>query len=94
MDILIAVALGVVGGVVGVIPFFFARRRIKARLKRDGVGSIATGMAATLVSFAVMVVEMVFCYLLAADYLLPFAISAIVVFLLAMGGYTALLMRR
>lgn len=94
MEIAIAIALGVVGGFIGIIPFFVARSRMKARMKKDGMGGIAIGMAATVISFVVMVVEFVLCYLLAASYLLPFAISAIVVFLLGMGAYTATLMRR
>lgn len=76
------------------IPFVVARTRIKARLKKDGVGSIITGMAATLISFVIMAVEIVLSAIFAKDYLLPFAVSAIVVFLIAMGAYTATLMRK
>ncbi len=58
------------------------------------MGSIITGMAATMISFLVMIVEIVCCNILFKEYLLSFAISAIVIFLLAMGVYTATLMRR
>lgn len=94
MNLFAALGIGVLAGIVGVVPFFVARRRIKARMKKDGVGSIITGMVAVLISFAIMVVEILIFNLFAADYLLPFAICAIVVFLLAIGAFTATLMRR
>ena len=94
MDIFIAVVIGVVAGFVGVIPFLVARSRMKARMKKDGTGGIVIGLAANLVSFLVMAVCIVLCFLFAKDYLLPFAASAIAVFLFAMGTYTATLMRK
>ena len=94
MDFFIAIAVGVVGGVIGVVPFLVARSRMKARMKKDGVGGVIIGIAATFISFIVMIIEIVLCYLLAKDYLLPFAVSAIAVFLLAMIVYTATLMKK
>lgn len=89
-----AVCIGILGGVVGAAPFLVSRRRMKARMKTDGMGGIATGMAATLISFLIMIAEIIICMLLAREYLLPFSISAITVFLLAMLVYTATLFRR
>ncbi|MDR1358992.1 MAG: hypothetical protein LBJ48_06555 [Coriobacteriales bacterium] len=94
MDIVPAVLIGIIGGIVGVVPFFVARSHMKARLKKDGISSIALGMVATIVSFALMVIEIVLCFILANNYLLPFALSAILVFVLAIGVYTVTLMRR
>jgi len=94
LDIIIAIVVGVAGGVIGVIPFLVARSRMKARMKKDGVGGVMIGIAATFISFIVMIIEIVLCYLLAKDYLLPFAVSAIAVFLLAMIVYTATLMKK
>jgi hypothetical protein len=92
--LVIAIAVGVVGGLIGAVPFVVARARIKERLKKDGAASIATAMVATLISFLIMAIELTFCFLFAREYLLPFAISAIVVFMLAMGVYTVKLMRQ
>ncbi|MDR1088039.1 MAG: hypothetical protein LBL23_01995 [Coriobacteriales bacterium] len=94
MDIVPAILIGIIGGIVGVVPFFVARSSMKKRLKKDGIGSIALGMVATIVSFALMVIEIVLCFILANSYLLPFALSAILVFVLAIGIYTVTLMRR
>ena len=94
MNLFLAIGLGIAGGILGVIPFIVARSRIKARLKKDGVGSIVTGMAAVCISTLIMVIEIVLFHFIVGDYLLPFAISAIAVFLLAMGAYTATLMKR
>jgi uncharacterized membrane protein YbhN (UPF0104 family) len=94
VDIALAIILGVAGGALGALPFLVARRRMKAKMKTDGVGGITNGLVATLVSFALMVLLLAICYLIAKDYLLPFAISTIVVFIFAMVLYTATLMRR
>ena len=94
MSVLIAILLGLVAGLIGAVPFVVARARIKKRLRTDGTGSILTGMVAAFVSFLVMALEIFLCFFIARDYLLPFTISAIVVFLLAMGAYTATLMRK
>ena len=94
MDFFIAIALGIVGGIVGIVPFLVARSRIKAKLKKDGTGSIIIGMAAIIISFVIMIVEILVFSLFDPENLLPFAISAIIVFLLAIGAYTATLMRR
>ncbi len=94
METFTAIALGIAGGLIGIVPFFVARSKIKKRLKTDGVGSIIAGMAATMISFFIMIAEIVICNIFFKEHLLSFAISAIVVFLLAMGVYTATLMRR
>lgn len=94
MDFLPAVLIGIVCGALGFTPFLVARRQMKARLKSDGLGSIAVGMVAVFVSFVVMAVEIVLCAVCARAYILPFSISVIVVFLLAMIVYTTLLMRK
>lgn len=94
MNFFLAIALGILGGCIGVIPFFVARSRIKARLKADGMGSIVTGMAATMISIVVMAAGILICYFFAREFLLLYSISAIVVFVIAMGAYTATLMRR
>ncbi len=94
MEIILAILTGIAGGIVGVIPFMIARARIKAKMKKDGIGGIAIGMVAAFISFILLAAEIVLCHLLAAEYLLPYSISSIVIFLLAMGAYTAILMRR
>lgn len=94
MDVALAIVLGCVGGMLGFAPFLVARSRIKARLKTDGMGSIIAGMAAVMASFFVLLVEIVLCRLIDGDYLLPFAVSAIGFFLLAMTLYTVTLMRK
>lgn len=94
MEIIGAVLVGIAGGIVGIVPFLVARSRIKARMKKDGIGGIAIGMVATFVSFVIMATEIVLCALLAPAYLLPYSISILVIFILAMGAYTAILMRR
>jgi len=94
VDLPVPIIVGVIGGLVGVIPFLVARRRMKARMKKDALGGVITGVAATAISFLLMAAQIVFCYLVFRDYLLPFAISAIAVFILAMGVYTATLMRK
>lgn len=94
LNTIIAVIAGVIGGLLGAVPFYAARKKAKAKLKTDGVGGIMIGLVATVVSFLIMVVELVICSLVARDYLLPFAISVIVVFILAMAVYTAILMRK
>ena len=94
MNLFLALALGVVGGIVGVIPFLVARGRIKAKLKEDGIGSIIVGMIAIMISFVIMVVEIILFNFIAPEHLLPFAITTIVVFVLAVGIYTATMMRR
>ena len=94
MDTFIAIAAGIVGGLIGAIPFVVARRRLKARMKKDALGGIIMGVGATVVSFVILVVAIALCNLIFKDYLLPFAISAVAVFLLAMIVYTATLMRK
>ena len=94
MSTAIAIALGVVGGLIGAIPFYAARKKAKERLKTDGMGGIFIGLVATMISFAVMVILFFVCFLIARDYLLPFALSALVVFMLAMVAYTVILMRK
>ena len=94
MKILAAILIGIIGGLVGAVPFVVARSRVKARLQKDGVGSIIIGLGATLISFFVLLAEILLCFLVVKDYLLPFAMSAIVVFILAMGVYTVTLMRK
>jgi len=94
MEIAIAIAVGIVGGLIGAIPFFVARSRVKKRDEKDPLGGIVTGLLATVISFLIMAVEIVLCYVIIRDYLLPFAISAIAVFLLALIVYTATLMRK
>jgi len=92
--ILIAALIGVAGGCLGAVPFFVVRPRMKKRMKTDGVGGIITGVFATMISFLIMAAQIVACFFINSDYLLPFAISAIAVFLLAMILFTATLMRK
>jgi len=94
MDIILAIAAGFTGGLLGAIPFVVARKRMKTNMKTDAMGGIVTGLLATVISFFVIAVVIVLCYFIFGDYLLPFAISAIAVFLLAMIAYTATLMRK
>ncbi|MDR2671843.1 MAG: hypothetical protein LBC35_00805 [Coriobacteriales bacterium] len=94
LDIAIAVIVGILGGALGIVPFVVARARIRAKMRKDGTAGIITGMAATLISFVVMAAEIVVCRLLAASYLLPFSISAVAFFIIAMMVYTATLVRR
>ena len=94
MDIFIAIAAGILGGLVGAIPFVVARKRMRTRVEKDALGGIITGVIATAVSFFILIVAIALCNLIFKDYLLPFAISAIAVFLLAMIAYTATLMRK
>jgi len=92
--IVIAALIGILGGSIGCIPFFVVHRRMKKRPKKDVMGGIITGLLATIISFLIMTVEIVLCFFINSDYLLPFAISAIAVFILAMIVFTATLMRK
>lgn len=94
MDLLVAIAVGICGGILGVVPFVVAHSRSKKHLKRKGFGGISFAFAAVFVSLFILAAEVIMCRLLAADYLLPFSISAIVTFLVLMMFYTARLMRR
>ena len=94
MEIFIAIGIGIGGGLIGFIPFLVARSRVKANLKKDGMGSILTGMIAVFASFIIMAGELFLAFLFAREHLLPFAMSAIAIFLLAISVYTATLMRR
>jgi len=94
MQTVIAALVGIAGGLVGAIPFIVVRPRMKARMKKEGLGGIVTGLLATMISFLIMTVEIVLCFFIISDYLLPFAISAIAVFMLAMIVFTVTLMRK
>jgi len=94
LDTFIAILVGIADGLLGAIPFFVVRSRIKARMKNDGTGGIVIGIAATMVSFLIIAAGIVLCYLITRDSLLPFAISAITVFFLALIVYTATLVRK
>ncbi|MCL2529330.1 MAG: hypothetical protein FWE41_03245 [Coriobacteriia bacterium] len=94
IGIVIAVIAGLAGGLIGCIPFVVVHRRMKKGVKKDALGAIIPGLLATMISFLIMTVEIVICFFINSDYLLPFAISAIAVFLLAMIVFTATLMRK
>ena len=93
-NILIAIGIGIVGGFIGFIPFLVARSRMRASMKKGGGSSIIAGLVAMLVSFVILAIQILICRLLAVDYFVPFSITVIVIFLVAMGIYVAMLMRR
>ncbi|MDR3136664.1 MAG: hypothetical protein LBU07_04525 [Coriobacteriales bacterium] len=94
MDMALAIITGFVGGVIGVTPFWFAYRVMRDQMGTGGLPGIGLGVMAMVTSFILMAIEIVICRLLAATYLLPFSISAIGFFIVAMLVYTATLMRR
>jgi thiamine transporter ThiT len=94
MEFTLAIIAGIIAGFIGMLPFLVAHARIKEKMRTDGMAGIATGMIATLISFVILIALLVTCRLLAADYLLPFSLVAIAVFISAMVVYTARLVRR
>ena len=96
METAIAIITGIPAAAVGFVPFLLLRFWIRSKLRSGSLDSlgIALGMVAALISFALMAAEIVTCRLLAANYLLPFSISAIVFFVLAMLFCAATIIRR
>jgi len=94
MGFFLAIASGILGGAIGVVPFLVARLQTRNAKGNDGAGGIARGMAATLVSFLALFALIALCRLVAEDYFLPFSLSVIGSFLLSMVVFVTMLMRR
>jgi hypothetical protein len=89
----IAVVLALVGGVIGALPAVLSQRVVRRLVAKGGQPTIIPGLLATFLSFLLMAVEIIVCFLLASSYLLVFALTAIFVFLAVVIVYTALLVR-
>lgn len=94
MALFLTILLGVVSGLVGIVPFIIARRRIKSKFKSEGKGSFVAAFTAIIVSFILMLLEIVIWHFLVKEATSLFAIVLVVTFLLGMGAFTATLMRR
>lgn len=93
MLVLIA-ALGGLSGLVGFLPFLLVGGVIRRRFVEQGEGALKLAFLVPLISFLPMVLAMALCWWLAPSYLLAFAVTGIVVFLLATVVYTARQVKR
>jgi hypothetical protein len=87
MQIALSIILGVVGGVVGFLPFLLFKGQLRRTLPTDAGKGIIIGLGLTFASLIIMVVEFVLCRFVFHGHLLFFAIPAIVVFLVSVVVY-------
>ncbi|MDR1017056.1 MAG: hypothetical protein LBL67_06375 [Coriobacteriales bacterium] len=83
----LTIACGVVGGLIGAAPFFFARSLLRRILPSDAGKGMLIALALVFVSLIIMVVEFALCQFVVHASLLLFALPAIVVFIIAVAVY-------
>ena len=93
MEVL-AGAFGGLAGILGFAPFFLLSNVFRKRFMKDGTKAFAFTLLIPFISFALMLVAVVICWLLAPRYLVIFAAVCVVVFLLTTGVFTVATARR
>jgi hypothetical protein len=94
MEVALAILAGVAAGGLGAAPPLVVvrgLRKMAAQSDVDGAGLIVRGMVAILLSFVILGVCIALCFFIASAYLLFFALTAILVFILCVIVYTAAL---
>ena len=86
--------LGGLSGLIGFLPFLLLGTVIRQRFIEKGEGALKLAFLVPLISFVPMVLAMLLCWWLAADYMLVFAFTGIAVFLLVTVVYTAMQVKR
>jgi len=87
----LAVLAGVIGGlagIVGFLPFFLLSGKARKRFLAKGKGAFGFTLLIPLLSFVLLIAQMVCGWFFLRDYLLVFAAACVIVFLVATGTYT------
>ncbi|MCL1847063.1 MAG: hypothetical protein FWF91_03745 [Coriobacteriia bacterium] len=86
MEIL-AAALGGLAGIIGCVPYVLLSRAVRNDSKGAGAVNLALMLMIPVISFILILIAMILCWYLAPQYLLVFAVTCVIVFLLSTGAY-------
>ena len=77
---ILSVLLGVVFGLIGLVPLYVSTRLVKRITATNTYGFLGAFLAAILVSMVILVVSMIVCKVVAPDVVKAFCIAEVLVF--------------
>jgi len=94
-----AIVAGAIGGLIGFVPLLLSRKSMpkSSHAAIDGavgLGMVSKWLAMVVLSFAVMLIEIIFCRIFAKDYLIFFGVACILAFIVVTLFYVISLARQ
>lgn len=83
----IAIAVGILAGIVGFIPMFVTLRLSRRSASLSAMSAGLYGLAGVFVSLIVVAVALILCAVIARDMILPFGIAEIVALIVTTSAY-------
>ena len=85
MEIL-AAALGGLAGIIGCVPYVLLSRMMRRGSARAGASTLGLLLLTAALSFVLILIALVLCWYLKPQYLLIFAVTCIIAFLISTGA--------